>query len=90
MHPQCGMKVMFCGQDELSTLKEGEVKERTPARPPQRSFGPARLGQALFGQRPSPSGPPRSYGKATPGSPQVRTTLAPSSRQAQGFAEAVL
>ena len=29
-------------QEELSTLKEGEVRERTPARAPERSFGPRR------------------------------------------------
>lgn len=60
-------------QEELSTLKEGEVRERTPARPPQRSFGPRRFGQALFGQRAGgqdgpllPQVPPRSYGKVPP------------------------
>ena len=34
-------------QEELSTLKEGEVRERTPARAPERSFGPRRLGQVI-------------------------------------------
>ncbi len=60
-------------QDELSSLKEGEVRERTPARPPQRSFGPRRYAQTLFGQRAGgqdgpllPSSPPRSYGKVPP------------------------
>ncbi len=60
-------------QEELRSLKEGEVRERTPARPPQRSFGPRRFGQALFGQRAGgrdgpllPSIPPRSYGKFPP------------------------
>lgn len=60
-------------QEELRSLKEGEVRERTPARPPQRSFGPRRFGQALFGQRAGgrdgpllPSVPPRSYGKVPP------------------------
>lgn len=49
------------------------MRERTPARPPQRSFGPRRFGQALFGQRAGgrdgpllPSVPPRSYGKVPP------------------------
>ena len=60
-------------QEELSTLKEGEVRERTPARPPQRSVGPRRFAQALFGQRAGgqdrpllPQAPPRSYGKVPP------------------------
>ena len=58
-------------QEELSSLKDGEVRERTPARPPARNFGPVRLGQALFGQRASPSVPPRTYGKSSPGAPQL-------------------
>ena len=33
------------GQDEIASLKDGEVRERTPARPPQRAFGPRRMGQ---------------------------------------------
>ena len=60
-------------QEELSSLREGEVRERTPARPPQRSFGPRRFAQGLFGQRAGaqdgpllPSAPPRSYGKLPP------------------------
>ncbi|EIE21195.1 hypothetical protein COCSUDRAFT_57107 [Coccomyxa subellipsoidea C-169] len=65
--------VQVPSQEELRSLKEGEVRERTPARPPQRSFGPRRFGQALFGQRAGgrdgpllPSIPPRSYGKFPP------------------------
>ena len=60
-------------QEEVSSLKEGEVQERTPARPPQRSFGPRRFAQGLYGQRAGgqdgpllPSVPPRSYGKVPP------------------------
>ena len=60
-------------QEEVSSLKDGEVRERTPARPPQRSFGPRRYAQGLFGQRAGaqdgpllPSAPPRSYGKLPP------------------------
>lgn len=48
-------------QDEVRSLKPGEVRERTPARPPARSLSPRRFA-------PTPGFAPRSGGREAPSS----------------------
>ena len=50
---QCLLTLALHVQDEVRSLKQGEVQERTPARPPARTMSPRRFGLATgFSSRP--------------------------------------
>ena len=75
---QCLLTLALHVQDEVRSLKQGEVRERTPARPPARTMSPRRFGPATgFSSRPGAGS--SLPGRGLPAAPVRLPPCSPSS-----------